>query len=40
MAEEILGPLLRPATREAVRRAGSARDAMALLFASPEMQRR
>ena len=40
MVEEILGPLVRPATRDAVRRAGSARDAMALLFASPEMQRR
>lgn len=40
MAEEILGPLVRPATREAVQRAGSARDAMALLFTSPEMQRR
>lgn len=40
LAEEVLGPLLRPATLEAVRRAGSARDAMTLLFTSPEMQRR
>lgn len=40
MVEEVLGPLVRPATREAVRRAGSMRDAMALLFTSPEMQRR
>ena len=35
-----LGPLLRPATLDAVRRAGSRRDAVALLFASPEFQRR
>ena len=35
-----LGPLLRPDTREAVRRAGSRREAMALLLTSPEFQRR
>jgi len=35
-----LGPLLRPATLDAVRRAGSRRDAVALLLSSPEFQRR
>jgi len=35
-----LGPLLRPETREAIRRAGSRRDAMTLLLTSPEFQRR
>ena len=35
-----LGPLLRPATRDAIRRAGSRRDAMTLLLTSPEFQRR
>jgi uncharacterized protein (DUF1800 family) len=35
-----LGPLLRPATLQAVRRAGSRRDAVALLLSSPEFQRR
>ena len=34
------GPLLRPATLSAVRRAGSRRDAVALLLSSPEFQRR
>ncbi len=34
------GPLLRPETREAIRRAGSRRDAMTLLLTSPEFQRR
>jgi uncharacterized protein (DUF1800 family) len=40
IADTTLGPLLRPETREAVRRAGSRRDAMTLLLASPEFQRR
>jgi uncharacterized protein (DUF1800 family) len=35
-----LGPLLRPETRDAIRRAGSRRDAMTLLLTSPEFQRR
>jgi uncharacterized protein (DUF1800 family) len=35
-----LGPLLQPATLEAIRRAGSRRDALTLLFTSPEFQRR
>ena len=40
MADASLGTLLRPATREQMRRAGSRRDALTLLFASPEFQRR
>ena len=40
LAEIALGPLLRPATQDAMRRAGSRREAVALLFASPEFQRR
>lgn len=40
LAEVILGPLLRPATLSAMSRAGSRREALALLFASPEFQRR
>ena len=40
MAESSLGPLLRPATLTAIRRAGSRRDATALLLTSPEFQRR
>jgi uncharacterized protein (DUF1800 family) len=40
MLDETLGPLAREGTRNAVLRAGSARDAIALMFASPEMQRR
>ena len=40
LAEAALGPLLRPATAQAMRRAGSRREALALLFASPEFQRR
>jgi len=40
MADAVLGPLAREQTRLAVARAGSARDAIALLFVSPEMQRR
>ncbi len=35
-----LGPLARPQTIEAVRRAGSMRDGLTLLLASPEFQRR
>ncbi len=35
-----LGPRLRPATRIALARAGSRRDALALLLSSPEFQRR
>ncbi|NKC34295.1 DUF1800 domain-containing protein [Falsiroseomonas selenitidurans] len=35
-----LGPMARDETVAAVRRAGSARDAIALVFSSPEMQRR
>ena len=37
---ETLDPIASPATREAVRRAPSAADGLALLFASPEFQRR
>jgi uncharacterized protein (DUF1800 family) len=40
LAENSLGPLLRPATADAIRRAGSRREALALLIASPEFQRR
>ena len=40
IAEATLGPLLRPATREAMGRAGSRRDALTLLLTSPEFQRR
>lgn len=40
VAEAALGPLLRPATLTAMRRAGSRRDAMALFLTSPEFQRR
>lgn len=40
LLEATLGPLAGPATRRAVTTAGGARDAIALLFASPEMQRR
>jgi uncharacterized protein (DUF1800 family) len=36
----MLGPLMHPATREVVHRAGSRREAIALLFSSPEFQRR
>jgi uncharacterized protein (DUF1800 family) len=35
-----LGPLARPETVQAVRRAGSPRDGLTLLLASPEFQRR
>lgn len=40
LAETALGPLLSDATGAEIRRAGSRRDAIALLFASPEFQRR
>lgn len=40
LAEATVGPLLAPATAEAMRRAGSRRDAITLLLASPEFQRR
>ena len=40
VAEGALGPLLRRETREAMRGAGSRRDALTLLLTSPEFQRR
>lgn len=40
IADAALGPLLRPATRDAMRHAGSRRDALTLLLTSPEFQRR
>ncbi len=40
VADAVLGPLLAPPTREAVHRAGSRRDGLTLLFASPEFMRR
>jgi uncharacterized protein (DUF1800 family) len=40
LATASLGPLLGTATREAMDRAGSRREALAMLFASPEFQRR
>jgi uncharacterized protein (DUF1800 family) len=40
ISDNTLGPLLRPETREAIRRAGSRREAMTLLLTSPEFQRR
>lgn len=40
LADTALGPLLRPDTRQAMHRAGSRREAVALLLASPEFQRR
>lgn len=40
VAEAALGPLLRDQTRDAIGRAGSNRDALTLLFASPEFMRR
>ncbi|WP_342626929.1 DUF1800 domain-containing protein [Nguyenibacter vanlangensis] len=39
IAQAGLGPLLRPATRAAIRHAGSRRDALTLLFTAPEFQR-
>jgi len=40
LAEANLGPLLKPATQDAIRRAGSRREALTLFLASPEFQRR
>jgi uncharacterized protein (DUF1800 family) len=40
IAEASLGPLLRPATRDAMARAGSRREALTLLLNAPEFQRR
>jgi uncharacterized protein (DUF1800 family) len=40
IADNNLGPLLRPETRDAIRRAGSRKDAMTLLLTCPEFQRR
>ena len=40
VADLALGPLLRPATLDAMRHAGSRRDAFTLLLTSPEFQRR
>ena len=40
LATAALGPLLRPATLTALRQAGSKREAISLLFAAPEFQRR
>ena len=40
VADASLGPLLTPATAQAIARAGSRRDGLTLLFTSPEFQRR
>jgi uncharacterized protein (DUF1800 family) len=40
MADASLGPFLQPATRDAMRNAGSRRDALTLLLASPEFGKR
>jgi pyrimidine deaminase RibD-like protein len=40
LGEAALGPLLAPATREAIRRAQSPTQALTLLFSAPEFQRR
>ncbi len=40
VADAALGPLLTPRTRDGMRGAGSRRDALTLLFTSPEFQRR
>jgi len=40
LAEASLGPLYRPATKDAMAHAGSRREAMTLLLTSPEFQRR
>ena len=40
IAQDSLGPLLHPATLDAMRHAGSRRDSLTLLLASPEFQRR
>jgi len=40
LASAVLGPLLRPETARAMNRAGSREEAVSLLFAAPEFQRR
>ena len=40
LADDVLGPALAAETRFALEHAASARDSLALLFASPEFQRR
>lgn len=40
LAEAMIGPLLQPATADAMGRAGSRRDALTLFLTSPEFQRR
>jgi uncharacterized protein (DUF1800 family) len=40
LAQSSLGPLLRPATGNAIQHAGSRRDALTLLLTAPEFQRR
>ena len=40
LAGDALGPLLQPATLEQMKHAGSRRDAVTLLLAAPEFQRR
>lgn len=40
VAQSALGPLLQPATATAIATAGSPREALAMLFAAPEFQRR
>jgi uncharacterized protein (DUF1800 family) len=40
LADQALGPLLHNETKEAMRRAASPAQALALLFVSPEFQRR
>lgn len=40
VADNALGPLLEPPTREAIHHAASRRDALTLLFSSPDFQRR
>ena len=40
LSDILLGPLLRDATRRAIRQAGSRRDAMTLMLTSPDFQRR
>jgi uncharacterized protein (DUF1800 family) len=40
LAQAVLGPMLRPETEDAMRRAGSRRDALTLFLTSPEFQRR
>ena len=40
IAENAMGPFLRPATRDAIANAGSRREALTILLTSPEFQRR